>query len=628
MNRYFLFAVFFIALFFLNPVSAQQKKYTTYKVKTGETLESIAGDLHISKEQLLKLNPDLQDTVNAGATLVVPNTFFDKKNEIIDADISVVTENDIVVDGFIYHEVQPKETLYSLTKHYKVSSTVLKNQNPFLLRSGLQYGQILKIPLPKKLNKIDESLFKPYVVKPKETKFSIAQAYGISIDSLEKLNPSIKEGLKYDDVILVPAKRLADSDYNQGFDVYTVQKGETLFSLSQKFDLTYDALLAANPELKEGVQEGMLIKIPGKYLSPGELGYFRDEVPPGAVMNVDLMLPFLSNLDSLDFEKNKLVNIATDFYFGALTAIDSLKDLGLSVNVRVFDTQKSEFVTKKILERNRFDNTNVIIGPLFFNNVKAVANNLSAYPVKVVSPISEKDHAVIHNPNLIQENPTPEILETEMLNFVVKNHTDQRVVLITDNQSDVELNRILSRMKLLDSVGPLHILRPKDGYIEGNKVRQSLDTLAKNWVLLIGKDEVFFKDVIHTLGVVPDNTDLTVFAFADAPFYKEMSNQNLARIRFHYPTSVYADYTRPEFRYFAKRYRQKFHAFPSQYAIMGFDITYDVLLRSLQQTDFTTQGLSERIFDRYLFMPSKTGYAINRGIYILTYDGLDLKKLN
>ncbi len=612
---------------------AQQKKYSTYRVEAGKDLQKIAEELNISKAEILKLNPEIQGEVKEGNILVVPNKNFDKKNDIINYNIAVLKGRDIVVDGFIYHEVTPKETLYSITRNYKVSSSSLKNNNPFLFEKGLEIGQTLKIPLPEKINKVDDRMLKPYVVHPKETKYSISRDFGISIDSLEQLNPSIRNGLQIDDVILVPAA--ITSNVKEGFEVHEVKKGETLYSLSKDFGITQEELIAENPELQTtGLKEGMLIKIPEKRMIKDRF-MFYDEIPERSRLKVAFMLPFKANIDTLDFRKNRLLNAVSDFYFGASIAIDSLKAQGLSLDINVYDTQKSKFVVKKILERNNFDNTNLVIGPMFLDNVKEVATDLNYKPVKIVSPISEKDHSYIKNKNLIQEIPTAEQMSAEMLRHVEKHYKGDNLVLLTDEKPDAVSASIIARIKEKFSGKGMKIIKPHKGYISGEKIRMALDTLSseqdtitKNWVFLVSNDEVITKDVIHNIGVLPENTKVTLFTFNELKFIDKLDNNNLARSKFHFPSSVYINYNSDRIKQFAAQYKRKFSAYPSKYAFKGFDVTYDSLLRMLNQADLTEQGMSERLETRFDFIENTTGNAVNQGIFILMYDGLNIKKVN
>ena len=153
-------------------IFAQDKKFITYKVKDGETVQSISKTLAITPYDLLKLNPDIKDNVEGGEIIIVPNKAYDPLLDINNADLSGIGDKDIIVDKFIYHEVAPKETIYSIVKSFNISSDELNQNNPFLVSDGLKIGQVIKIPLTineAQIESIDQNT-QPYLVKPKETK--------------------------------------------------------------------------------------------------------------------------------------------------------------------------------------------------------------------------------------------------------------------------------------------------------------------------------------------------------------------------------------------------------------------------------------------------------------------------
>ena len=146
MKKYiFFFVLFFVGILF----TSAQKKYATYQVQQGETLQSISNKFKVSSSDLLKLNPDIKDKVKADDIIVIPNINYNKNKDINNFETDMVSSKDIIVEGFVYHEVLPKETFYKITSEYRVASSTLKNHNPFLLSDGLQIGQTLKIQLPK-----------------------------------------------------------------------------------------------------------------------------------------------------------------------------------------------------------------------------------------------------------------------------------------------------------------------------------------------------------------------------------------------------------------------------------------------------------------------------------------------
>ena len=114
--------VVFLFLFVWVGAFAQDKKFITYKVKEGETVQSISKTLSITPYDLLKLNPDIKDNVSLGDLLIIPNKQYDPLGDISIVDLSGVGDKDIIVDEFIYHEVLPKETIYSIVKSFNVTS--------------------------------------------------------------------------------------------------------------------------------------------------------------------------------------------------------------------------------------------------------------------------------------------------------------------------------------------------------------------------------------------------------------------------------------------------------------------------------------------------------------------------
>jgi len=562
--------------------------------------------------------------------IIIPNKNYKPENDISILDLSNISDRDIIVDNYIYHEVLSKETVYSLLKKFKVSLSELNRLNPFLVNDDLQQGQILKIPVV--INELDiaekEKNTQPYLVKPKETKFRIAKNFGISIAYLEELNPKIKTyGLQVDDVILVPKNTLENTDSE--FTLYRVEKLETLYSLSNKFGLSQEELINANPEIKNGVQEGMEIKIPNTGTEEDE--FFVDEILEGRSVNIAMMLPFKSKNDSLDFKNDRLLNITTDFYLGALLAVDSLKSQGLSINMKVYDTENSESVSKKISSRLQFDDIDAVIGPLFLKNVKEVSKNLNNS--LIISPISTKDHSTVRNRNLVQEMSSKENFTVEMLAYIKSVYNKQKLIIIKNDSenSEKQFNRIFKEIQALDSTQTVEVLKPKDGYIHPDvfKVfRDTLDRNFENWFFLADNEEAFVNDVFNNLGVFPEVDSLTLFAFETGRNYEKIDNNYLSRVNFHYPSNSFIDRKSVDYKRFKKKYLKKYYAAPSKNAIEGFDITYDILMRLATSPDLIDQGKTERIISRFNFIENTSGNIINQGIYIIKYEDLELKVLN
>ncbi len=187
----------FILMFFIGLNSFSQEKTKKHKIQKGETITSIAKENNISINEIYELNPDAKKVLKLNSVLIIPISKSRKGKKYLEI------EPEIVVD--LVHQVAPKETLYGISKNYKISIENLKKWNPIIEDSGLEIGQIINVAENKisrqkeivilKPNETLNSRTKIHQVLAKETLYSLSKKYKISIPELEKLNPEVKNGL-------------------------------------------------------------------------------------------------------------------------------------------------------------------------------------------------------------------------------------------------------------------------------------------------------------------------------------------------------------------------------------------------------------------------------------------------
>lgn len=178
----------------------------THIVGAKETLFGLAKQYHVSVEAIQNANPILANGLQIGQKLSIPNPLNISKTENANSSKAA-------------HLVAAKESLFSIARQYNVSVSDLENENKDLLQNGLQIGQSIVIPNKRKtldgrvrvINQ--ETVF--HVVEPKETKFSIAKKYGISIDQLESQNPEIVNGLVVGNKLAINTKEVKPTNENE-----------------------------------------------------------------------------------------------------------------------------------------------------------------------------------------------------------------------------------------------------------------------------------------------------------------------------------------------------------------------------------------------------------------------------
>lgn len=562
--------IFFLLLFVSVLTScAQQKKYISYTVQQGETMKSIAKDNDIKSRDLMRLNPDVSKKPSANTVIIIPNKNYGKEES----------------DG--------------------------------------------------------ASSQKNHTVLRKENLFSISQKYGISVEALKKANDIHGNNISVGRVLVIPnlenivSEELTEVAIDSSFITHTVIKDDTLFNLTRLYQISEEALYEFNPALKDGLNLGMVLIVGEKTDDEAEVNIFEDIITDKP-LNVLLMLPYkLNSVDINDEEfewDNRLLNIVTDFHTGALIAIDSLRDRGAQINIDVVDTENSSSKISSILREKDVDDYDAVIGPLFLKNAKQVSKSTST---PVIAPIFSKTQTSVSDNNLVKVAPNKQELEDKVLDYLLKSYKGEKIIITGDSTvtTGAKISQIMAKLRTHDSINDITVLKPKDGYIKKERFIEVIDTVQyKNWVLLVGDDLLVTTDVVNNLGVMPlEKRDIQMFGFGMNSNFDNVSNTDLARLKFTFSKEEYIDVLSVEARSFEKMYKAKNHIRPSDFATKGFDVTYDTFLRIMDGSfnDGAKDGVSRRVASKFDYSKKMFGSTENNGVFLLQYqDNLELLRLD
>ncbi len=624
---------FFVIVFMLFSVVlvAQEKKYVSYTIQQGETMKSVAKKFKIKKRDLKRLNPDVGRKPVMNTVIIVPNLNYNKGSAVIAPNVN-----------FGYHISKPKETLYAIGKKYNNSERELLRLNVYL-KDGLKIGQAIKYikksVLPEDGSTVtntpfDADVYVLYTIVKDDNFFNLKQRFGLSKEELISLNPILKEGVKIGEQIIVGEKNKEDTqldlDVASKFLLHTVAKGDTFFNLKQRYSVSKDQLLILNPSLNEGLKLGMELKI--RSLSEVTGMYLNEAVIKKTHLNVALMLPF--NLDAgLSFngksKSSKILNIATDYYMGAQIAIDSLRKKGIFVNLTVFDTENSTSKIKRIASQHSFDSTDVVIGPLFLSNAYSLAKRVK---VPVVAPMySVKYQKTLHASNLIKAAPSKIRLEDALISYIKKHYKGENLIVIGDNSSNTQsaIWRFVKELKTMDSVGAVTVVRPeKEGYIKKSKILRRVSKDKNNWIILLGNQYLTLGDAVNTVAAIPikdkdKEPRVRLFAVSKNKGFDDVDNNALGKLSFTFAADEYMDIVTDDTKAFIRKYQRKNHEKPSKYAMRGFDITYDVLMRlacSKNMAEGLRAGKSSRLSTSFDYSKRFLSGFENKGINIIQFN--------
>ncbi|MEQ8336934.1 MAG: ABC transporter substrate-binding protein [Cyclobacteriaceae bacterium] len=165
---------------------------------------------------------------------------------------------------------------------------------------------------------------------------------------------------------------------------------------------------------------------------------------------VAALLPFM--FESLDNTGRILQNnLVTDLYQGMQLAAEDLKREGKLINIVPYDTKRSTEVTQSILSSRSFEQTDLIVGPLYSGPVKAVQDYSLEHMVNMINPISTTSEIIGRNPYSFLLKPTTETMALALADLAIHEMDSNKNVMIFYEQNDKDsLLAAIYRQKLMN----------------------------------------------------------------------------------------------------------------------------------------------------------------------------------
>lgn len=207
----------------------------TYVVQKGDSLYSIANKLGTTVSELKKENNLTTNTLQIGQVLRIPT------KEIYEGEENI-------------YIVKKGDTLYSIAAANNTTVDELKKANN-LTSNILSTGQLLKIPSAL----LPEST---YIVKKGDSLYSIANKYNTTVDELKRINNLTSNILSIGQVLKLPSDKVSDVEKEENTISYTVQKGDSLYSIARKYSTTIDKIKDLNNLTTNLLSIGQVLLIP------------------------------------------------------------------------------------------------------------------------------------------------------------------------------------------------------------------------------------------------------------------------------------------------------------------------------------------------------------------------------
>jgi LysM repeat protein len=625
-------------------VSAQ-KSHTVVK---GDTPYNIAKKYGITVDELQKLNPNFKD-----GKLAIGDVLTVKSDKAGTAGTkTVVAEKAKPASGSHLGKIvlQPKQTVYGITKQYHISETDVRKLNPEL-DSHLKIGDEITLPLesikkyggdqaqtpvvtaPKTVEAQVEtpttsaSEGDTYIIQAKDNYYRVSKQFGISQQDLFALNPGLEEkGLKPGETIKIKKsntdtvsepvnpKTKIDSGNEKSSEAattvataddyvtYTVQQGDTVFSIVNKFGVTIDELIALNPDLSHGLKTGMVLKI--KKQDPA---YIKKN---GDALSVVLMLPFGYSTNETQYRA-----MALDFLTGAKLAIERNARNGQKLDIKIVDSGNEASFRNSLTQINP-ENTDLIIGPFFKSNVIDVLDFTKNQKIPVVAPFANSPELYGYS-NLIIVETNDQTYADKIVEEVKAVYSDQKIYVVSGAKKE-NANYIKAGLeKLVKNPNVIIVNSPADIQLDQNMMTgQSAPVIAIMANDSDGAGEAFASKVI---ALSKEVQGVKAFSMYYSPvFEKKVDELSQASMVYLMDRKINTDGS------FEKEilaaYKTKYCKTPPKYAVVGFDVVNDMLTRENKKGEIFKQmnKVQTQLATKFEFVKSKAnGAYVNTGYRVI-----------
>ncbi len=529
----------------------------------------------------------------------------------------------------------------------------------FLLLAGVSYAQDKKsaqIRKTKSSATINGAKYLLHTVEKGQTLFAIAKFYKKDLNDIVIENPETINGIKPGQILRIPLEKKETVALNDTTNCisHTVEKGETVYSITKKYNTTNERLKALNPEIKDGLKIGQQLKVPSPFpktkiatvptTTETNTSPYNYKGEPKSEYNIALFLPFNIDVEnpvevdkvlSGNAELTNKTSIALQFYEGALLAIDSLKKMKFNGKVYVYDVDdKDSSQMRTILKKAELTKMDLIIGPLYGTSFMPVAKFAKEHSIPIVSPFTSSNKILFNNPYVCKVSPSTILQVEQMAHFVTDTFKTQNIILV-NSQSTKEYpyftafrktaneNLLKAGRALSDSVKLVFNINALQGMLTLDKINVVVVPVFNN--------QSFVSDFVSKLNVLRDKYKIVLFGMQSWINYDNMDYEYLNNLSLHVPASGFVEYTNPTSQNFIRKYRDRFKTDPDMYGFQGYDVTYYFLSSLQKYGGGFLNNLSTNYYKgietgfRFSQFPSDSGFE-NKHVYILKYQDYKLIK--
>lgn len=524
-----------------------------------------------------------------------------------------------------------------------------------------------------KIRDSDGKVYYSHVVQERQTLFSIAKAYGVTVNDIYDANKDLdlkNLGLKKNSILRIPAtgtpqtetaaaepaKKVeqpsagtavqavsdAAEQVKDGVVTHVVKWYEDIEDIAAKYKVSVESILQANGLKNKKLKSRQVLKIPAeeKIEKEDAAPVEPEQVTPDtqvaegqseeqssiledianfftrkSTVNAVLMLPL--NANGTPNSTNM------DMYCGFLMGVRDLGDEGISTNLSVYDVANGTIpVTAAKLEE-----TDVVIGPISTADLTKV---LAIGPdTPIVSPLDQKAESLVDgHANFIQSPASYNVQYEDLCRWIKSDLKAGDKVIVISEKGAKNTSITASVTSYLNSIG-VSFTPYSYSILQGRGVTDALTQIVSkgtNRFVIASDSEAFVNDAVRNLSQLKFRKhDVVLYSSSRIRSFNTIDAENFHAVNLHASLSYYIDYDDPEVQKFLLEYRALYNTEPTRFAFQGYDLAKFFIGAVAEYGNKWTKALTRQdgetlLQNTFFFAEQEDGGLVNQGIRRVIYE--------
>lgn len=473
------------------------------------------------------------------------------------------------------HEIKAGETLYSISRAYGVTISAIQAANPGLGETIIA-GQTINIPA-----KGTQAPTQQHVIiqTPPATQNTQPQQHIIiqptPVVQQQQTQQTTVPVVQQQTVVPVVTQTPITPEIPPCKETYEVKKKETLYSIAQRFGVSVDEIVAANPTIqpdkKDKIKKGQMLCIP---FTQAELAAMQPVIEEEEIVikepvpvNFAVIMPFGLSQQKKSREAITMI----DFYEGIMLAVSEMKRDGVSGKVYAYDEEQID----SVLALPQMKQVSLIIGAKDQNNINKLKAFTEKNNISLVVPLSSSTTLVNNTHNVYQVNQKMDndTYDRAFASFSAMHPNANYIFINIEDQTD----KADYVMRLKNYLNSEDISYFNCNFQEMGNIIEMLSKNKENYIIPSSSTKTAFDRLVKKIGELElDAFRINLFGYADWQAFADKSVEAFKKYNCAFFTSFYNNPNATETYAFNQRFRSAFgrdqyNTYP-RYGMLGYDI--------------------------------------------------------